>query len=306
MSELPELPRMPRRVRPLPTGGLDAAVRSGRRRRNTTLGAVGGAGMAGVAVLVVALSGSTGGGDVLLPAHEGTRSTAPAAPTAPQATAPQAAAQHRQQVAASAAAAARGTSGTAGQPPVQSALPLPARSPSPTAVPTAVARQRDSYRETPEDVPAPDTCRQGPTGSAGPVQYGGVSGCSTGSGGPSSVRRGGQVSGTADICVPYGGGPASLGYSAGREHDVVVSNAAGDVVYRFSDTVTFIEGAHRKNVGDGRCLEWTGTWDTRTTAGVPVPPGRYDVKIILWPSTVNGQRVQPGEAGSSGFSVTVQ
>lgn len=303
MSELPELPPVPRRVRPLPPGGLDAAIRAGRRRRNGVLGAVGGAGMAGVVILVVVFGGSNGGADALLPATDD-GSHPSAAPTTGAADV--AAARHRQQLAASAAAVARSTGAIGRQPGSASALPLAGGAPSPTAVPTAAAPHRDSYRETPKDAAAPETCRQAPTGWAGPVSYGGGAGCSSASGGPSTVRRGGTVSGTADICVPHGDSPAALGYAGGREHDVVVSNAAGDVVYRFSDTVTFPEGAHHRTVGDGRCLEWTGVWDTRSTSGALVPAGRYDVKIVLLPSTVNGQHVEPGTAGSSGFSVDVQ
>lgn len=49
MSELPELPPAPRRTGPLPSGGLEAAVREGRRRRHRAMAG------AAVAVLGVAL-----------------------------------------------------------------------------------------------------------------------------------------------------------------------------------------------------------------------------------------------------------
>ena len=55
MSELPELPPAPRLHRPPPEGGLEAAMREGRRRRNRAVAAV--AGAAAALVLVVPLAG---------------------------------------------------------------------------------------------------------------------------------------------------------------------------------------------------------------------------------------------------------
>ncbi|MCU1590864.1 MAG: Intracellular proteinase inhibitor, partial [Frankiales bacterium] len=176
----------------------------------------------------------------------------------------------------------------------------------PTATAAPRHAQRDAYVESPRDVAAPQTCRQGPTGSAGPVFYGGATACSVASSGPSSVKRGGTVSGSTDICVPYGGGQSILGYDHGQEHEVIVTNADGELVYRFSDTVRFAQGAHRRTIGDGRCLAWTGTWDTTYTNGTLVPSGRYEVTLSLRPDSIGGRRTSAGEGGSMGFSVDVQ
>jgi hypothetical protein len=97
-----------------------------------------------------------------------------------------------------------------------------------------------------------------------------------------------------------------LGWKNGQEHEVVVDDEAGNVVYRFSDTVRFGAAAHRRTISDGRCLEWTGSWNTRTSAGALVPRGRYEVHILVAPTTVNGRRTAPGEATTGGFSVDVQ
>ncbi|MCU1591234.1 MAG: hypothetical protein JWP11_2490, partial [Frankiales bacterium] len=69
MSELPELPRVPRRVRPLPAGGIDAAVRAGRRRRNRAAVAAGGSVTAVALVVAVALVAPGSHDETLQPAH---------------------------------------------------------------------------------------------------------------------------------------------------------------------------------------------------------------------------------------------
>jgi hypothetical protein len=155
-------------------------------------------------------------------------------------------------------------------------------------------------------VAAPQTCRQSPTGSAGPVFYGGATACSVASSGPSSVKRGGKVNGSTDICVPHGANATTVGYNRGQEHELIVTNDEGELVYRFSDTVRFVQGAHRRTIGDGRCLEWTGTWDTSYTNGTLVPRGRYQVTLSLRPDTIGGRRVGAGEGSSMSFSVDVQ
>jgi hypothetical protein len=70
--------------------------------------------------------------------------------------------------------------------------------------------------------------------------------------------------------------------------------------------VRFVQGAHRRTVDAGRCLEWTGTWDTTYTNGTLVPRGRYEVTLSLRPDTIGGRRATSGEGGSTSFTVDVQ
>jgi hypothetical protein len=61
VSEIPELPPVPDRTRPLPPGGLDAAVTEGARRRGQALRVLGGGGAA-VVLVAVAVAVLPGGG----------------------------------------------------------------------------------------------------------------------------------------------------------------------------------------------------------------------------------------------------
>ena len=298
MSELPELPPTARRTRPLPPGGLDDAVRNGRRRRNRFLGATGG--VATAAVLVLALTAAA-------PASQQSLQYADdptPAPTASQGAEP----------APAATASPDAQPAPAGSPDAQpspgGAEPDPGRpDPSPDANAPAPAAgapaDRDAYTESPAERAAPATCRQPPTGSAGPVFYGGGSACVSASSSDSTVKRGGRVTGSIDICEPHGAGGARLGYDSGQEHEVTVTR--GDrVVYRFSDTVRYEQGAHERVLGDGQCLVWTGVWDTTLADGSLAPAGSYRVRVSVRPDSIDGERTRPEHAGAVEFSVTVE
>jgi hypothetical protein len=304
MTELPDLPLHVRPVRPAPSGGLEKAVRDGRHRRNRFVGVAAGTVVTVTVVAAALLTGPGGTLEILQPAKDsapavrgGFTSPTPSASQPPATQITTASSPHHPASPPSATPPA--VVPTVSPPPLVSGL-LPARS-----TPTPVPRRRHGYVEAPDDVAAPATCQQKPSGSAGPVFYGGATACSNGSSGPSQVKRGGTVTGTADICVAHGGKAVQLGYDGGQEHQVLVTNSSGEPAYRFSATVTFTQGAHSRTVDDGRCLQWTGTWDTRTTTGTLVPPGRYQVTISLLPNTVDGQRNDPNTAGSTGFSVDV-
>jgi hypothetical protein len=291
MNELPDLPRPPRRVRPIPPAGVQTAIAAGRRRRNLFVGTAGGAAAAVVVAAIAAFALPSSGNESLQPADSG-RSPSAVVPLSP----PSHSAAQVQPVASRAAAAAAAAHRRV------AAAPAPSRSTSGQRG----SSSRPMYTESPHDVPAPQECRSVPSASAGPVFTGGPSGCSVSSSDDSTVARGGTVSGTVGVCVSYGGAAMQLGWRSGQEHEVVVDDAAGNVVYRFSSTVRFDSIAHRRTIADGRCLEWTGSWNTRDTAGALVPRGRYDVHIIVAPSTVNGHRTGPGEESAGGFSVDVQ
>jgi hypothetical protein len=69
--------------------------------------------------------------------------------------------------------------------------------------------------------------------------------------------------------------------------------------------VRYPQGAHERPLGDGRCLVWTGVWETRTTDGRLVPAGSYRVRVSAYLDTVNGKRTQQ-TGGAVEFTVTVQ
>jgi hypothetical protein len=264
----------------------------GRSRRNRVLGVAGG-GLTAAVVAIALLAASPGPrSESLIPANpspalSGTPATAAAsarsgsAVAAERAAKAKSAAAHARQVGAATAASAR---------------------PSPS--PSRRAPGRPDFREAPREVAAPQVCRQPPSGQVGPVYSGSGSSCSVSSSGQSSVSRGATVTASIDECVAYGAAQQVLGYRTGQEHEVLVTDSRGAVVFRFSDTVHYTEGAHRRTLGEGRCLEWVGRWDTRYSDGRLVPAGHYSVTLSTTPDTVNGQSRPAGSSTTFGVDVS--
>lgn len=57
--------------------------------------------------------------------------------------------------------------------------------------------------------------------------------------------------------------------------DVIVTNARGKVVWRRLQGATISMVLQVRELAPGESLEFEGTWDQRTNAGVRVPPGEY-------------------------------
>ena len=298
MSELPDLPRAPRRTRPLPPGGLETAVREGRRRRTRFLGATGGAVTAAVLVISAVVASPSASNDSLQFADPTPQAEPSAEPSAEPTPTDGATAVPSSPADPSASASPAGSAESPAAGPPAGASPEP--EPSPAEI---VARR--TFEEQPQERAAPATCRQPPGGSTGPVLYGGATACTSSETGASTVKRGGQVKATIDLCVAHGAPPAVIGYDDGQEHEVTVFRG-DDVVYRFSDTVVYTQGAHERRIGDGRCLIWTGIWDTTLSDGSLAPPGGYRVRVSAAPDVVNGRRMAADQGSSVEFTVTVE
>lgn len=301
MSEIPELPARPARTRPLLAGGLEAVVVQGRRRRQRFLGVAGGTttGLALALAVVLALPG---------PSSDSLRQADP--PPAPSPSAEPQEAEPSASPAAeptpdSAASPASGPSARPDEDPTTAPRPAAGPGQQDQEQPQAQAA-RDPYTEQPKESASVGCAPQPPSGQVGPVFTGGASACSTGSAGASEVPQGGQVSGTYGYCVATGSQPVVLGYATGQEHEVTVfDDSTDELVHRFSETVEYPQGAHERSIAAGRCLSWTGTWDTTGRDGQPAPPGSYRVRIAAVPSTAGGQPVEPGDGGHLEFTVTV-
>jgi hypothetical protein len=296
MTDLPALPGVVHRTRPLPPGGLDAAIRVGRRRRNRFVGATGGAVLAAAVGLALLVQSPSLSDESLQyasprPAPPVSESAEPSPAATPSGPIPE----------------PQPTPTQGGQVPALPPVP-PRMGPTPSPSPSAVdrVRAREDYVEQPQEVAAPATCWEPPDGSAGPVVYGGVTACGNGTAAETSARRGGSVSATTDLCKAYGSDPAVLGWDTGREHEVVVTTSSGTEVYRFSAAYAFPQGAHERTLEPGRCLNWTGVWDTRYTDGRLVPAGSYRMTLYVGSDTVDGDRRPPGSNGSLAFTVTVE
>jgi hypothetical protein len=191
-----------------------------------------------------------------------------------------------------------------GGPPPGDAGPEGEAEPEPTPREVAPAA-REPYTEQPREIDAPAVC-QGTPGQTDPY-FASANGCGGySSGGTSSTAQGGQATGTIGLCVSHNEDDLLLDFDGGQEHEVLVFDERnGARVYRFSDTVTYPQGAHQRRIAGGRCLTWTGVWDTTLGDGSDAPPGDYRVRILPVPSTANGQPVRSGDAGYMEFTVTV-
>ena len=92
---------------------------------------------------------------------------------------------------------------------------------------------------------------------------------------PEHVRAGVPVPLTLRA-TNHGPRPAAL-YLRGRPvaFDVIVTNARGKVVWRRLRGATISMVLQIRELAPGESLELADTWNQRTNAGVPVPPGEY-------------------------------
>jgi hypothetical protein len=289
MSEIPELPPFSPRARPLPPGGIESAIAGGRSRRNRFLGVTGGTTTALALVLAAALALPADRNDSLDYAEPEPTATAAADPSAQPQPTPDAGAPAADDPDSSSQPSPGAESQSQGQNgPAESTAEPAAPEGQPVAAPAS--RERDAYVEEPRDTAAPADCRQYRYPDAGPVAGGdGVSCSSRASSGQSTVASGGSVSASVDICVPHGGDRLRVGFAGGQEHEVTVFGQSRERVYRFSDTVTYPQGAHERIVEDGRCLAWTGVWDVTLADGSDAPPGDYLVRVAAVMDTFNGE-----------------
>lgn len=273
MSEIPELPTHRPLTRPVPEGGLEAALRTGRRRRNRFVGAAGGLTTALVLVVAAGLLAPAPTNDSLQFADPSPSSSAPAmpAPTARVAL------------------------------PESSPFPLtlPRRSPSPRAEPTGSAGGSETpssatvtpspgatpaFREHPRTFEGTcgDTIVMGPNSWCYPARHERV------------VSSGDQVDLIVGICNSGTSlEPLELVYADGQEHEVTVKDdrspsgsnggssadegSGAALRWTWSRSLRILGGPHERQVPPGACTEWTTRWDTRDQDGRLLPPGHYVV-----------------------------
>ena len=302
MSELPELPPAPRLTRPLPAGGLDAAIAGGRRRRQRALAVGGGTTMA-LAVAVAAVVALPGGGSDELSVEEtfadprptatGTPGPVAESPTPPVPVPPALATDvpglpsgapvvvplPGDPLAAPRAQAGGPVGGAGGAGgPVSGAEPSSAPATGASAGPARPVDERPAYVEdTDEDADggACSTTTMNPTASS----------CNNGGGfvAEDVVRRGEQAQLGITHCISQGSaGDDVYFFDGGQEKDVVVTTQNGsDELFRFSLTVRYVQGAHERRLRPGKCVQWTGRWNLVTTDGRPVPAGVYRMSMTL-------------------------
>ena len=282
MSELPDLPPAPRHTRPVPAGGLAAAVAAGRRRR-ARFAAGAGAGTALTAlVLVGLLSVSATQSDSLRTASPG-----PQASPSLVVPDPSARAEPSPEPTPSDGSGAAPGPGSAGGASPEPGRPASGAASGAAAAPAAPAPggaaaapppegQRPAYVErTDEDAAGSGVCsafRSGP----GACSYSDDSG--------PAVRRGTPVVIVQGACTgPDGAGDNVDVFAGGQETELVVRRDGGPEVFRFSSTVRYVQGPHERRLRPGRCLEYRQVWDGVDAAGRPVPAGEYELEMTVLP-----------------------
>ncbi|WP_407272403.1 BsuPI-related putative proteinase inhibitor [Radiobacillus sp. PE A8.2] len=78
-----------------------------------------------------------------------------------------------------------------------------------------------------------------------------------------------------------------LGMSGGQQFEIVVTDASGQEIYRFSEGKAFIESFVYKEIPAGKSLEWTEEWNDTEIAD-----GEYEATITLLPVQINKQGIE--------------
>jgi hypothetical protein len=249
---------------------LEAAVRAGRRRRRREATWAGGAALALVAgVLGAALTGTGGrpGSLEQIPADRPPGVLTAASPTSPgPGTSPV-----RQAPTGPAREPANGAAVT------KSAQPSPAVSGEPIARPVGTSGPR-AYRESPGyDAGYTQYCDAFAAAAGTPP---GTQMCAQ-SDSPPSVRSGEAINVVLLLCNSLSSPrPVTVSFDQGREHEIAVRSADGDI-WTWSRPYVFPQGPHSRVVQSGYCFRWANVWDTRDDAGRLVPPGNYTVETTL-------------------------
>lgn len=271
--------RPEQRTRPLPEGGLEAAMTAGRRRRRIFLGGTG-AGFATATALVLALSSSGPASRSLEYTDDPTPTASPQGPAATSSpsslpTAPEG------QPTPTSAQSSNGSAGAGGNAP--SGAPVRTHNPG--------AQPQDYLERPATHVNTGCTSVSADGGSFCGSGFKVVQG---------HVPRGLPVDVEFDMCDPYGEPrPLDFGYTSGQEQELVASRGSTPV-WRFSDSVRFTQGPHTRSIPIGQCVTWHISWPTVDDQGASLPPGDYALTYHLTMDTWNGSTTTFHDARFSG------
>ncbi|WP_456275896.1 BsuPI-related putative proteinase inhibitor [Bacillus sp. AK128] len=87
--------------------------------------------------------------------------------------------------------------------------------------------------------------------------------------------------------------PTDLTFSSGQKFEIVVRNAEGKEVYRFSKGRMFTMALETLKLDAGEKLTFEDKWDYQTN-GEKVQPGNYSVVATVIPIEVNGEKTDEG------------
>lgn len=78
----------------------------------------------------------------------------------------------------------------------------------------------------------------------------------------------------------------------GQKYEIVVTDANGKEVYRYSIDKMFIQSIEEMELNPGEEKVWTEPWNYTSNDGTRLAPGEYKANIFLTASEVNGQKIE--------------
>ncbi len=83
--------------------------------------------------------------------------------------------------------------------------------------------------------------------------------------------------------VNRSGRQQNLTFASSQLYELVVSDRAGQEVYRYSDQMMFTQVITPLTIGSGESIPAQVVWDMRDGDGALLPPGRYNVHLTFMP-----------------------
>ncbi|QST00793.1 hypothetical protein IMZ31_04245 [Pontibacillus sp. ALD_SL1] len=83
----------------------------------------------------------------------------------------------------------------------------------------------------------------------------------------------------------------NLHFSSGQQYEIIVKNAKGEEVYRYSEGKSFTEAVVSEEIKPSKELTFTSSWNY-DQAGERVQPGTYSAEVTLLPMKMNGQTIE--------------
>ena len=79
---------------------------------------------------------------------------------------------------------------------------------------------------------------------------------------------------------------------SGQKYEIIVKDADGKEVYRYSIDKMFIQSIEEMELKPGQEKVWEEPWDYTSNDGTRLAPGEYKAHIFLTASEVNGQKIE--------------
>ncbi|WP_027963913.1 BsuPI-related putative proteinase inhibitor [Halalkalibacillus halophilus] len=91
-----------------------------------------------------------------------------------------------------------------------------------------------------------------------------------------------------------------LTFNSAQRYEIVISDAEGEEVYRYSDDMMFTQAIDYVDLAAGDTLELEQQWDYRGSDGQRLEEGTYDYTVELVATEINGEEIEEGIYSSEG------